>query len=50
MRSYEEQVRIEHTKLVVAHAVFVILEIIFAILTLSVLILIPVLAHWQKKT
>ncbi len=49
MRSYEEQVRIEHTKLVVAHAVFVILEIIFAILTLSVLILIPVLAHWAEE-
>lgn len=50
MRSYEEQVRIEHTKLVFARAVFIILEIIFAILTLSVLILIPALAHWAGKT
>lgn len=49
MRSYEEQVRIEHTKLVFARAVFIILEIIFAILTLSVLILIPALAHWAGE-
>lgn len=49
MRTYEEQARVEHIKLIIAHAVFFSLEIVFAILAFLVQLLVPALASWAGE-
>lgn len=49
MRTYEEQVKIEHAKLSIFHTAFIVLEIIFFFLTLCVLPLIAILASWAGE-